>query len=67
MTRGYRALLKLAPRALRERHGREMEALFDERLAAARRQGFTTAAAVWLHAIADLIGARLASDASAYG
>ena len=33
MTRGYRALLKLAPRELRDRHGAEMEALFDERLA----------------------------------
>ena len=63
MTRRYRALMKLAPRKLRERHGREMEALFDERLAAARPQGIMAAAAVWLHAAADLIRARLASRA----
>lgn len=61
MTRRYRALLKLAPRTLRERHGAEMEALFNERLASARRTGITAAAAVWLHAAADLIRARLAS------
>ena len=38
-----------------------MEALFDERLAAARVRGRAAAAAVWLRAISDLLQARLAA------
>ena len=36
MNRAYRALLGIAPRALRAEHGDEMEELFAERLAMAR-------------------------------
>ena len=63
MTRGYRVLLRWAPRELRERHGPEMEALVEERLAAARRQGTAVVVAVWLHAGADIIRAHVASNA----
>ena len=62
MSRGYRALLRLAPRELRERHGAEMQALFDDRLAAARRQGAFAIAGVWLHALADIMRPHLASN-----
>jgi putative ABC transport system permease protein len=58
VNRFYRGLLVLAPRRLRERHGADMEALFGERLAAARAAGKAAAAAVWLRAISDLLHAR---------
>jgi putative ABC transport system permease protein len=58
VNRGYRALLALAPRALRARHGAAMEELFDERLRAARTRGRAAAAAVWLRAASDLVHAR---------
>ena len=61
MNRVYRALLPLAPRRLRARHGDDMAVLFDERLAAARARGRAAAAAVWLRAISDLVQARLAA------
>ena len=61
MNRVYRALLPLAPRRLRARHGGDMEALFAERLAAARARGRIATAAVWLRAISDLLQARLAT------
>jgi predicted permease len=60
VSRLYRALLALAPRRLRARHGGDMEELFAERLAAAGTRGRGAAAAVWLRAISDLIHARLA-------
>ena len=59
MNRVYRALLPLAPRRLRARHGDDMAVLFEERLAAARARGRAAAAAVWLRAISDLLQARL--------
>src|SRR5262245_47693986 len=54
----YRALLRLAPRHLREAHGDEMEELFAERLAAARLCGPLEVAGVWVRAAADLARAR---------
>ena len=54
--KAYRLLLRLAPRNLREKHGAEMEALFRERLAEARRRGIIARIAVWHHAIADIAG-----------
>lgn len=39
MSRLYRLLLRLLPSRLRERHGAEMERLFEERVAAARDDG----------------------------
>jgi predicted permease len=61
VNRGYRALLALAPRGLRARHGAAMEELFDERLRAARPRGRAAAAAVWLRALSDLAHARVTS------
>jgi len=61
MTRWYRAMLVLAPRRLRHEHGADMEALFAERLAAARAGGAAAAAGVWARAAADLLGARIFS------
>ncbi len=55
----YRALLVIAPRDLRERHGADMEALVEERLDAARRRGRMATAAVWLCAAGDLLQARV--------
>ena len=52
--RVYRALLRLAPRGLRERHGAEMEALFLERWAETRGDSV----ALWARAAFDLAGAR---------
>ena len=60
MNRLYRALLPLAPRALRVRHGADMEALFADRLAGARRRGRGHVAMAWLRAISDLLHARVA-------
>ena len=51
----YRLLLKLAPLRLRERHASEMEALFRDRLAEARRRGTLARAGVWLQAIGDVL------------
>src|SRR6185312_14715425 len=51
--RAYRLLLRLAPRALREAHADEMEALFLERWSEARGR-----APVWAKALADLAVAR---------
>jgi len=59
MSRGYRALLRLAPRELRERHAAAMEEMFAERLAAARLRGRVPAAVVWLQGACDLAAARL--------
>jgi len=53
---GYRVLLKLAPRSLRERHAAGMESVFRDHLAAARRRGRIAVALVWLHALGDLGG-----------
>ena len=53
----YRVLLRLAPRHLREKHGREMEAMFRGQLADARRRGRIAGALVWYHALADIVGA----------
>jgi predicted permease len=62
----YRALLRLAPRSLREPHGAGMEELFSDHLAAARARGSLAVLAVWLRAIVDLAGARLAPRRRAY-
>jgi len=52
---GYRLLLRLTPRRLRERHGREMEALFRDRLADAKQRGRLAAGAAWCGAIGDVL------------
>ena len=61
MNRAYRALLGIAPRALRAEHGDEMEELFAERLAMARDRGRVALCLVWIRAVDDLVRARLAS------
>jgi len=53
----YRLLLRFAPRRLRDKHGREMEAMFRAQLADARGRGGIAVAAVWFHALADIAGA----------
>lgn len=58
--RVYRALLILVPSRLRETHGDEMEALFAERLAAARESGAAAIARTWVRTIVDLLQARAA-------
>jgi hypothetical protein len=52
--RAYRALLRLGPRRLRERHGAEMEELFLERWS--RTRGVRLS--LWTGAVIDLAGAR---------
>ncbi len=54
---GYRLLLGLAPRRLRDKHGAEMEAVFRHRLTEARARGRMAAALAWLNAARDLIHA----------
>jgi predicted permease len=53
----YRLLLGLVPRRLRDKHGREMEAMFRARLADASLHGRIAVAAVWCHALTDIAGA----------
>jgi predicted permease len=50
---GYRLLLRLAPRSLRNKHAPGMEALFRQRLAEAQARGRVAALIVWLHAARD--------------
>jgi len=50
---GYRLLLRLAPRSLRNKHAPGMEALFRQRLAEARERGRVAGLIVWLHAARD--------------
>ena len=54
---GYRLLLRLAPGRLRHKHAADMEAVFRDRLADAKRRGHVAIAMTWLHAIADVAGA----------
>jgi predicted permease len=54
---GYRLLLRLAPRSLREKHAADMELLFRDRLAEARARGRIAAARVWLQATTDILRA----------
>ena len=54
---GYRLLLGIAPKRLRDKHGAEMETLFRHRLADARARGRIAAALAWLNAACDLIHA----------
>lgn len=58
MARLYRLILHLAPRHLRQAYGAEMEEMFAEALAAARRRGFGAMCAAWGAAIADILTAR---------
>lgn len=58
MSRAYRRLLRLAPRHLRERYGDDMTALFDDRLAEAKRRGPRHVITTWIAAIADVLRAR---------
>lgn len=51
---GYRLLLRLAPRRLRERHGADMEAMFRVRLAEARARGAVAVSAAWFQAAVDI-------------
>jgi predicted permease len=57
----YRALLFVAPAALRAAHADEMADLFADRLVAAHAQGGGAVTRVWMSACADLLRARLAS------
>ncbi len=57
--RQYRRLLWLAPRRLRDRHGREMEEAFLETWRTARPHGPVAHGRAWLAAIWDLLRARL--------
>ena len=50
----YRLLLRLAPRRLRDKHGREMEEMFRAQLADARGRGRVAVAADLVHAPADM-------------
>ena len=43
MTRFYRGALRLLPKDVRERHGAEMTAVFDQQVDEARRRGGTGA------------------------
>lgn len=56
----YRTLLWLGPRALRERHAIEMEAVFLDALADAHHRGHFATAGVWLAAVWDLLAASAA-------
>lgn len=55
----YRALLWLAPRRLRTRHGDDMQQLFAARLDDAREEGGRAVTGAWLSAVWDLTGARV--------
>lgn len=58
MTRAaIRALLRLAPRSLRLRHGREMEALVLDAIDDARPRGRLAVAGVWLRVTIDFLAA----------
>jgi putative ABC transport system permease protein len=57
-------MLRVAPSRLRQRHGADMEALFIERLAEARRQSHWSMTSVWLLAAADLLRARVRAVAA---
>jgi len=52
--RAYRLLLRLYPRAFRERFGGDMTDFFHDRRIAARQQGTLGVARVWMSAIADV-------------
>ena len=54
---GYRLLLRLAPRRLRDKHGADMEAVFRHRLGEAWARGRIAVALAWLNAARDLIHA----------
>ena len=54
----YRVLLRIAPPALRTRHGDEMEELFLDAIADARQRGRAAVLAVWGHATRDVLAAR---------
>jgi predicted permease len=56
--RAYGALLRLAPRPLRERHGAEMEELFLLYVDDARRRGRLAVLAAWARAVGDVAAAR---------
>ncbi|HTM24867.1 MAG TPA: ABC transporter permease [Vicinamibacterales bacterium] len=58
MSRAYRFVLRLAPRELRESHGREMEEMFADALAASRRRGIAAVCATWCAAVGDVLTAR---------
>ena len=59
--RVYRRLLLLAPRRLRERHGREMTAMFAEAVGHARRTGLAAVVHTYARAVIDLAAAWPAS------
>lgn len=50
----YRRLLRLLPRRLRDEHGSEMEAAFEDALANAGTRGRRAVYLTWLRAIADI-------------
>lgn len=53
----YRALLRMAPRRLRDKHGREMEELFRATLADAATRGLMARLSAWSRATADIVSA----------
>ena len=63
----YRLLLRLGPRALRQRHGEEMEELFLLRRDEARTRGLHAGVAAWARAVADLGWPRFAAAAASNG
>ena len=54
---GYRVLLRLAPRHLRDRHAAGMEALFKQRLDESRARGRVAVFLVWLQAARAVLAA----------
>lgn len=53
----YRAILRMAPRRLRDKHGREMEELFRAALADAAARGRIATLSAWSRATTDIISA----------
>jgi putative ABC transport system permease protein len=53
--RAYRLLLRAYPRAFRREFAAEMEAIFEERYAAARRRGSRAVASLWLRSAWDTL------------
>ena len=50
----YRVLLRLVPRRLRDKHGREMEAVFRHRVAEARQRGRVAMIVTWIIGALDI-------------
>lgn len=51
----YRWLLRLFPRAFRERFGQDVAEVFGDRLDAARREGRVAVVSLWVRTVADVL------------